>query len=220
MTRALRGVPAEHKDPTHLPPMWRLGAVVSRALFDLADGNGFDFTTHLKSFAHKVLFLRSDLDTAHTLESQQQMAAHYADADIITMAGAGHEMIYEAPAAYLAYTRDRGTKNDLGRMTSLGANAGVVGGYYAPHWFAAEELGFDYALTTHIANAQLYRDTVYENARDGWYVNPGGNYRLGGQAGASFGRYELALRAGFLRDMKGGQPMFPLHATLACATSW
>jgi proline iminopeptidase len=106
MTMALRGVPAEHKDPSHLPPMWRLGAVVSSALFDLADKNGFDFTTHLESYAHKVLFLRSDLDTAHTLESQQQMAAHYADAEIITMAGAGHEMIYEAPAAYLAHTRD------------------------------------------------------------------------------------------------------------------
>jgi hypothetical protein len=114
----------------------------------------------------------------------------------------------------------RGTKNDLGRMTSLGANAGVTGGYYAQRWFVAGEFGFDYALTTHIANSQLYRDDVYENARDGWYVNPGGNYRLGGQAGASFGRYEIALRAGILRDMKGEQPMFPEYATLGFSTSW
>jgi hypothetical protein len=74
--------------------------------------------------------------------------------------------------------------------------------------------------TTRIAHSQLYRDTVYENARDGWYVNPGGNHRLGVQAGASFGRYELALRAGILRDMMGGRPMFPLYATLAFSTSW
>jgi hypothetical protein len=114
----------------------------------------------------------------------------------------------------------RGTRNDLGRMTSLGANAGVTGGYYARHWFVAGELGFDYTLTTRIAHSKLYRDTVYENARDGWYVNPGGNYRLGGQAGASFRRYELALRAGILRDMMGGEPMFPLYATLAFSTSW
>jgi proline iminopeptidase len=106
MTMALRGVPSEHKDPSHLAPMWRLGAVVSSALFDLADRNGFDFTTHLKSYQHKVLFLRSDLDTAHTLESQRQMAAHFADADVVTMVGAGHEMIHEAPSAYLAHTRD------------------------------------------------------------------------------------------------------------------
>lgn len=114
----------------------------------------------------------------------------------------------------------RGTKNDLARMTSLGANAGVVGGYYARHWFAAGEFGFDYALTTRIAHSQLYRDAVYENARDGWYINSGGNYRLGGQGGASFGRYELALRAGTLRDMMGGQPMFPFYGTLAFSTSW
>jgi proline iminopeptidase len=106
LTMALRGVPCERKDPAHLSPRWRLGAVVMSALFDLAEKNGLDFTTHLKSYGHKVLFLRSELDTAHTLESQQQMAAHYADADIITMTGAGHEMIYEQPAAYLAYTRD------------------------------------------------------------------------------------------------------------------
>ena len=106
MTMALRGVPSEHHDPTHPTPMWRFGAIASKALLRLADEQGFDFTTHLQSFEHKVLFLRSELDTAHTLESQQQMAAHYPDADIITMAGAGHEMIYEAPAAYLAHTRD------------------------------------------------------------------------------------------------------------------
>ena len=61
---------------------------------------------------------------------------------------------------------------------------------------------------------------VYENARDGWYVNPAGNYRLGGQAGASFRDHELAVRAGILRDMMGGRPMFPLYATLAFSTSW
>src|SRR5262249_41515723 len=103
----------------------------------------------------------------------------------------------------------RGTEDDLGRMTALGADAALVGGYYAPHWFLASELGFDYALTTHITHSQLYRDTVYEDARDGWYINPGGNFRLGGQAGASFWRYDVVLRAGILRDMTGSLPLFP-----------
>jgi hypothetical protein len=114
----------------------------------------------------------------------------------------------------------RGTKNDLGRMTSLGANAGLTGGYYARHWFLAGELGFDYMLTTQVTHSKLYRENVYQDARDGWYINPGGNYRLGGQAGVSFGRYELAARAGILRDMMGGDPMFPLYATLALSTRW
>jgi hypothetical protein len=114
----------------------------------------------------------------------------------------------------------RGTKNDLGRMTSLGANAGLTGGYYARRWFLAGEFGFDYTLTTEVTHSQLYREAVYEGARDGWYINPGGNYRLGGQAGASFDRYELAVRAGILREMMGGLPMFPFYATLAVSTIW
>jgi proline iminopeptidase len=105
MEMALRGVPAEHKDPAHPTPMWRLGAVVSAALFKLAEDHGFDWTTHLKSFPHKVLFLRSELDTATTLESQQHMAGYYADASVVTIPGVGHEMIYEAPDEYLAHTR-------------------------------------------------------------------------------------------------------------------
>jgi hypothetical protein len=122
-------------------------------------------------------------------------------------------------AASLAPTL-RGTKNEVGRMTGLGFDGGTVAGYYAPHWFVAGELGFDYTLTTHVTNSQLYRDAVYADARDGWYINPGGNFRLGAQAGASLGRYDIILRAGELREMNGGRPMFPLYATLTFATRW
>jgi len=106
MMIGIRGVPAEHHDPANLAPMWRVGAVVNAALFKLAEDGGFDFTTHLKSFDHKVLFLRSELDTARPLEQQQELASSYADASIITIPGVGHEMIWEAPAEYLAHTRD------------------------------------------------------------------------------------------------------------------
>jgi hypothetical protein len=114
----------------------------------------------------------------------------------------------------------RGTHNDLGRMTALGADAGLTGGYYARGWFLAGEFGFDYTLTTHIAQSKLYRDTVYANARDGWYVNPGGNYRLGGQAGLSLSRFDVVLRGGILRDMKGNLPIFPYYATVAVVAAW
>lgn len=114
----------------------------------------------------------------------------------------------------------RGTHNDLGRMTAIGADAGLTGGYYTQGWFLAGEFGLDYTLTTHIAQSKLYRDTVYENARDGWYINPGGNYRLGGQAGLSFSRFDVILRGGTLRDMKGNLPMFPYYATVAVVAAW
>src|SRR5262249_25121709 len=61
----------------------------------------------------------------------------------------------------------RGTSNDVGRMTSIGADFSLAGGYYAPHWFAAGELGFDWALTTYLHNNAAYRATVYEDAKDG-----------------------------------------------------
>jgi proline iminopeptidase len=102
---ALRGVPSEHKDPANLPPMWRWGAVVSAKLLALAKDSGFDFTTHLKSFAHRVLFLRGELNPATPLEQQQELASSYAMADVVTLSGRGHEMIWEAPEAYLAETR-------------------------------------------------------------------------------------------------------------------
>jgi proline iminopeptidase len=100
------GVPAEADDPANRPPFWRPGAVVNSALFELVKENGFDWTTHLDRFNHKVLFLRGDLDTAHTLESQQMMAAHFPDAEIVTIHGVGHAQPYYRPVEYLAHTRD------------------------------------------------------------------------------------------------------------------
>jgi hypothetical protein len=114
----------------------------------------------------------------------------------------------------------RGTQNDLGRLTGFGFNAGATGGYYARHWFAAGELGFDYTLSTHVSHSAFYRDAAYAGARDGWYVNPGGNHRVGAQVGASFGRHDLVLRAGQLREMYGHKPLFPIYGTLAFVTSW
>jgi pimeloyl-ACP methyl ester carboxylesterase len=52
-----------------------------------------------------VLFLRGDLDTAHTLEQQQMLAAHYPVAEIVTITKVGHNQPWERPAEYLAHTR-------------------------------------------------------------------------------------------------------------------
>jgi proline iminopeptidase len=103
---AIRGAPSEKRDPANLPPLWRYGAVMGEKYKELALEQGFDWTTRLDAFAHKVLFLRGDLNTACTLASQQEMAAAYADAQITTIANAGHEVVWAQPEAYLAHTRD------------------------------------------------------------------------------------------------------------------
>ncbi len=104
MLLAEGGPPAEHCDPQNPMPMWREGAVVNAALLALAR-RGFDWTTRLGGFKPKVLFLRGDLNTAATLAQQQELAASYPAAEIVTMKGVGHQMIWERPDEYLAHAR-------------------------------------------------------------------------------------------------------------------
>jgi len=105
VTLALRGAPSEQRNPANLPPMWRMGAVAAAKLVSLAKDPGFDFTTHLKSFAPRVLFLRGGLNQAATLAHQQELASSYAAADVVTIPGVGHEVVWAAPEEYLAHTR-------------------------------------------------------------------------------------------------------------------
>jgi hypothetical protein len=112
----------------------------------------------------------------------------------------------------------RETTNDVARMTAVGLDAGLVGGWYAPRWFAAVDAGADWSFATYVANSERYRQIVYAGARDGWYRMPGGNFRAGVQAGVSFSRFELALRLGRLRDLSGNGPALPLYGTVALTT--
>jgi hypothetical protein len=114
----------------------------------------------------------------------------------------------------------RGTKNDISRMTSVGADLGAVGGYYTRRWFVAGELGFDWAMLTYVAHRDVYRSDVFAGARDGWYANPGGNLRAGLQAGLSFGRYDVILRVGQVRGVDGAPPLLPVYGTLAFNARW
>jgi proline iminopeptidase len=103
---AFIGRPSEHHDPAKPTPFWRYGAVCAQRLLDLADDDGFDFTTHLDAYPHEVLFLRGGLNDIVTLEKQQALAASYPHAHIITLPNVGHELIWEDPDDYLANVRD------------------------------------------------------------------------------------------------------------------
>lgn len=105
LVMSFRGPPSERHDPNNPTPTWRPGAVVAATLFDLAN-DGFDWTTNLSAFTPEVMFLRGDLNTAATLEHQQELAASYPNAEIVTIPNVGHKVIWERSDEYLAHTRD------------------------------------------------------------------------------------------------------------------
>lgn len=114
----------------------------------------------------------------------------------------------------------RGIDTDVARMTDVGLDVAVVGGFYTPTWFIAGEGGVDLALTTHVTHSDGYRMNVYPDAEDGWYANAGANLRTGLQGGVSIGRYDLSLRAGRVMDVNGEPPMIPWYGTLGLGTRW
>ncbi len=107
----------------------------------------------------------------------------------------------------------RGTDNDLGRLVDLGADAAILGGWYARRGFAAVELGADLALATHVHHGEAYRMSFPDpsDARDRWLGAAGVVPRAGVQGGVSVGRVDVILRLGRL----GGGTMFPIYGTLA-----
>jgi proline iminopeptidase len=104
-TALIEGFPEQHDDPKNPAPFWRPGAVVSERLLELGLDRGFDWTTHLGGFPHKVLFLRGELNENLPLSQQQELASHFASSEVITVLGAGHEAIWEKQDECLSHIR-------------------------------------------------------------------------------------------------------------------
>lgn len=75
-------------------PSWRSGAVAFSSLIDNADIYSFDFTTQLKQFNPKILFLYSERNKAYGLEWAQKVSAPYPSAEIKLLENCGHEMLH------------------------------------------------------------------------------------------------------------------------------
>lgn len=92
------------KAVTEDPSLPRI-ALVDARMFELAEEQGMDFTTHHKELQPKVLLLRGSLFTANRLEHRQEMVSRHAYAEVVTMPNVGNEMIWEGPAEHLEHTR-------------------------------------------------------------------------------------------------------------------
>jgi hypothetical protein len=106
-------------------------------------------------------------------------------------------------------------ENDFVRLLNFGSDMSGIIGYYRPKWFVAGEVGFDKAIVTHFRHSKEYRDQ-YPGAVNGWYEPAtGGNFYWGLQAGFSFGKHDIYLRAGKIltQDFKT-TPMIPIYGQL------
>jgi len=75
-------------------PFWRSGAVTSNAYFEIADRDGFNWTTNLTQFTPKVLFMYSELNTAYGLQHAQRVSSAYSNVQLEKVNGTGHELLY------------------------------------------------------------------------------------------------------------------------------
>jgi proline iminopeptidase len=75
-------------------PFWRNGAAVMKKLFEIADAEGFDFTTDLGKYHTKVLFLYSENNRAYGKAFAEKEAAYFSNVQVSEVKGTGHEMIY------------------------------------------------------------------------------------------------------------------------------
>ena len=105
--------------------------------------------------------------------------------------------------------------NDFVRLVNFGSDMSGIVGYYRPKWFVAGEFGFDKAIVTHFRHSKAYKDQ-YPGVVDGWYEPAtGGNLYYGLQAGFSFRKQDIFLRAGKIltQDYKT-TPMVPIYGQL------
>lgn len=75
-------------------PIWRYGAVVNRAMIEIADRDGFDFTTQLSQYETKVLLAFGGLNKVYSQEWAEKISAPYPHVQIEKIDGSGHEVYY------------------------------------------------------------------------------------------------------------------------------
>lgn len=105
-------------------------------------------------------------------------------------------------------------ENTMARFLNFGSEFSALAGFYKPKWYAAGELGFDKAITTHVKHSELAQQ-YYPDIKNGWYVPTGGNFFYGLQSGFSFKKNDLTLKLGKIiqEDFKT-EPTIPFYFQL------
>jgi len=74
-------------------PFWRSGALIQEALFEAGDKEKPDWTTNLKTYTTKVLFIYSERNKSYGLAHAQKVSSAYPNVELVKINGAGHDML-------------------------------------------------------------------------------------------------------------------------------
>ncbi|MDX1907390.1 MAG: alpha/beta hydrolase [Bacteroidia bacterium] len=75
-------------------PFWRNGAVSLAAMLDIAENEGFDFTTQLAAYPTKVLFIYGENNRSYGETFARKEASFFPAYELARIEDTGHEMIY------------------------------------------------------------------------------------------------------------------------------
>lgn len=116
--------------------------------------------------------------------------------------------------ALLAGPLVRNTVTNLFSATAFGLGATALVGYEGSRWGLSAEASYEQMLATHLRHSDVYRETYYADAKNGWYALSGSHARAGLRGGARFGRVEIAARAGLEATGHFQSTMPPFYFTL------
>ena len=74
-------------------PVWRNGAVINAALFEIGEKEKPDFTTNLSQYNTRVLFVYSERNKAYGLAYAQKVSSAFRNVQLFKVNGAGHDMM-------------------------------------------------------------------------------------------------------------------------------
>jgi proline iminopeptidase len=74
-------------------PLWRAGAIVNQAMFEIGEKEKPDWTTNLNQYTTKVLFVYSENNRAYGLQHAQKVSSAYPNIQLLKVNGAGHDML-------------------------------------------------------------------------------------------------------------------------------
>jgi proline iminopeptidase len=76
-----------------IPPFWRFGKVVADAFTEIGEKEKPDFTTNLRAFTTKVLFVYSENNEAYGLPYAMKVSAAFSNVQLFEVKSAGHDLL-------------------------------------------------------------------------------------------------------------------------------